>query len=133
MVTARQGWYMTVERKRLLYQLSVVLTVSIIFVPVRSVFFLISLITSMRSKRLSLTLIFFSASIFAYGQTSSGKTYTMIGITEYTVADIYDYVQKVRKCCMTVLKFRIQSCSLFPRSKSYIHFLLYSMKKEHLF
>lgn len=30
---------MTVERKRLLYQLSVVLTVSIIFVPVRSVFF----------------------------------------------------------------------------------------------
>ncbi|CAL5438342.1 unnamed protein product [Camellia sinensis] len=30
--------------------------------------------------------------IFAYGQTSSGKTYTMIGITEYTVAGIYDYI-----------------------------------------
>ncbi|KAF4390090.1 hypothetical protein G4B88_005008 [Cannabis sativa] len=28
------------------------------------------------------------------GQTSSGKTYTMSGITEYTVADIYDYVEK---------------------------------------
>ncbi|KAF4371897.1 hypothetical protein F8388_009273 [Cannabis sativa] len=35
-----------------------------------------------------------NASIFAYGQTSSGKTYTMSGITEYTVADIYDYVEK---------------------------------------
>lgn len=36
-----------------------------------------------------------SASIFAYGQTSSGKTYTMSGITEYAVADIYDYIDKV--------------------------------------
>ncbi|EXC35389.1 Kinesin-related protein 4 [Morus notabilis] len=35
-----------------------------------------------------------NSSIFAYGQTSSGKTYTMSGITEYTVADIYDYVNK---------------------------------------
>ncbi|MBA0747147.1 hypothetical protein Gogos_004077 [Gossypium gossypioides] len=34
------------------------------------------------------------ASIFAYGQTSSGKTYTMRGITEYAVADIYDYIEK---------------------------------------
>lgn len=39
----------------------------------------------------------FSASIFAYGQTSSGKTYTMIGITEYTVADIFDYIHRVLK------------------------------------
>lgn len=38
---------------------------------------------------------FFSASIFAYGQTSSGKTYTMTGITEYSVSDIYDYIEKV--------------------------------------
>lgn len=36
-----------------------------------------------------------SASIFAYGQTSSGKTYTMTGITEYSVADIYQYIKKV--------------------------------------
>ncbi|XP_028109558.1 kinesin-like protein KIN-7E isoform X1 [Camellia sinensis] len=35
-----------------------------------------------------------NSSIFAYGQTSSGKTYTMIGITEYTVADIYDYIHR---------------------------------------
>ncbi|KNA24472.1 hypothetical protein SOVF_015360 [Spinacia oleracea] len=35
-----------------------------------------------------------NSSIFAYGQTSSGKTYTMNAITEYTVADIYDYVQR---------------------------------------
>lgn len=38
---------------------------------------------------------FISATIFAYGQTSSGKTYTMNGITEYAVADIYNYIQKV--------------------------------------
>lgn len=36
-----------------------------------------------------------SASIFAYGQTSSGKTYTMNGITEYAVTDIFDYINKV--------------------------------------
>ncbi|TYH64738.1 hypothetical protein ES332_D06G007900v1 [Gossypium tomentosum] len=35
-----------------------------------------------------------NSSIFAYGQTSSGKTYTMRGITEYAVADIYDYIEK---------------------------------------
>lgn len=35
-----------------------------------------------------------NSSIFAYGQTSSGKTYTMIGITEYTVADIFDYIHR---------------------------------------
>ncbi|CAL5376289.1 unnamed protein product [Camellia sinensis] len=31
---------------------------------------------------------------FAYGQTSSGKTFTMTGITEYAIADIYDYIEK---------------------------------------
>ncbi|GAB2279480.1 hypothetical protein Dimus_014119 [Dionaea muscipula] len=35
-----------------------------------------------------------NSSVFAYGQTSSGKTYTMTGITEYTMADIFDYIQK---------------------------------------
>ncbi|XP_074286229.1 kinesin-like protein KIN-7E [Silene latifolia] len=35
-----------------------------------------------------------NSSIFAYGQTSSGKTYTMSAITEYTVGDIYDYIQR---------------------------------------
>ncbi|CAK9157048.1 unnamed protein product [Ilex paraguariensis] len=35
-----------------------------------------------------------NSSVFAYGQTSSGKTYTMTGITEYTIADIYDYIHK---------------------------------------
>lgn len=37
-----------------------------------------------------------NSSIFAYGQTSSGKTYTMTGITEYTIADIYDHIEKHR-------------------------------------
>ncbi|KAF0898312.1 hypothetical protein E2562_007164 [Oryza meyeriana var. granulata] len=35
-----------------------------------------------------------NSSIFAYGQTSSGKTYTMTGITEYSVLDIYGYIEK---------------------------------------
>ncbi|WJX45263.1 hypothetical protein P8452_32156 [Trifolium repens] len=35
-----------------------------------------------------------NSSIFAYGQTSSGKTYTMVGITEFAVADIFDYIKR---------------------------------------
>jgi centromeric protein E len=35
------------------------------------------------------------ATIFAYGQTSSGKTYTMRGVTESAISDIYEYIQKV--------------------------------------
>uniref|UniRef100_A0A2P2M5P0 Kinesin-like protein n=4 Tax=Rhizophora mucronata TaxID=61149 RepID=A0A2P2M5P0_RHIMU len=42
--------------------------------------------------------------IFAYGQTSSGKTYTMLGITEYTVADIFDYIDRHEERAF-VLKF----------------------------
>uniref|UniRef100_A0A1D1XGW3 Kinesin-like protein n=1 Tax=Anthurium amnicola TaxID=1678845 RepID=A0A1D1XGW3_9ARAE len=34
-----------------------------------------------------------NATIFAYGQTSSGKTYTMRGITEHAVNDIYKHIQ----------------------------------------
>lgn len=45
-----------------------------------------------------------NSSIFAYGQTSSGKTYTMNGITELTVADIFDYVHKHEERAF-VLKF----------------------------
>ncbi|CAH9125878.1 unnamed protein product [Cuscuta epithymum] len=45
-----------------------------------------------------------NSTIFAYGQTSSGKTYTMNGITEYTVADIYEYMQKHEERAF-VLKF----------------------------
>jgi centromeric protein E len=43
------------------------------------------------------------ASVFAYGQTSSGKTYTMTGITEHTAADIYDYIAKVTEEFFLVL------------------------------
>ncbi|GAV73357.1 Kinesin domain-containing protein/DUF3490 domain-containing protein [Cephalotus follicularis] len=45
-----------------------------------------------------------NSSIFAYGQTSSGKTYTMIGITEYTAADIFDYIHMHEERAF-VLKF----------------------------
>uniref|UniRef100_A0A1J3GG03 Kinesin-like protein NACK1 n=3 Tax=Noccaea caerulescens TaxID=107243 RepID=A0A1J3GG03_NOCCA len=44
------------------------------------------------------------ASVFAYGQTSSGKTYTMSGITDYAMADIYGYIEK-HKEREFVLKF----------------------------
>ncbi|KAL6576089.1 hypothetical protein OROHE_000560 [Orobanche hederae] len=35
-----------------------------------------------------------NSSVFAYGQTSSGKTYTMTGITEYAISDVYEHIQK---------------------------------------
>ncbi|XP_010515505.1 PREDICTED: kinesin-like protein KIN-7G isoform X1 [Camelina sativa] len=44
------------------------------------------------------------ASVFAYGQTSSGKTYTMSGITDYALADIYDYIEKHKERAF-ILKF----------------------------
>ncbi|KAJ1402970.1 P-loop containing nucleoside triphosphate hydrolase [Sesbania bispinosa] len=34
-----------------------------------------------------------NATIFAYGQTSSGKTFTMKGITENAIKDIYEYIK----------------------------------------
>ncbi|TYJ34924.1 hypothetical protein E1A91_A05G201300v1 [Gossypium mustelinum] len=50
-----------------------------------------------------------NSSIFAYGQTSSGKTYTMRGITEYAVSDIYDCIERqeerdfvVKFCAMEI-------------------------------
>ncbi|KDP38590.1 hypothetical protein JCGZ_04515 [Jatropha curcas] len=45
-----------------------------------------------------------NSSIFAYGQTSSGKTYTMSGITECAMADIYQYIEQ-HKEREFVLKF----------------------------
>ncbi|XP_048535067.1 kinesin-like protein KIN-7C isoform X1 [Triticum urartu] len=45
-----------------------------------------------------------NSSVFAYGQTSSGKTFTMTGVTECTVADIYDYINKHEERAF-VLKF----------------------------
>ncbi|PIN23911.1 Kinesin-like protein [Handroanthus impetiginosus] len=47
------------------------------------------------AKKISLSVLSgMNSTIFAYGQTSSGKTYTMTGITEYAIADIYDYIDK---------------------------------------
>ncbi|XP_022898629.1 kinesin-like protein KIN-7F isoform X2 [Olea europaea var. sylvestris] len=45
-----------------------------------------------------------NSTIFAYGQTSSGKTYTMNRITQYAVADIYSYIEKHEERAF-VLKF----------------------------
>lgn len=41
------------------------------------------------------TILCVAASIFAYGQTSSGKTYTMSGITGFAIDDIFVYIDKV--------------------------------------
>ncbi|CAH8305556.1 unnamed protein product [Eruca vesicaria subsp. sativa] len=47
------------------------------------------------AKEISLSVVKgVNCSIFAYGQTSSGKTYTMTGITEFAVADIFDYISQ---------------------------------------
>ncbi|XP_071729240.1 kinesin-like protein KIN-7F [Rutidosis leptorrhynchoides] len=35
-----------------------------------------------------------NSSIFAYGQTSSGKTYTMTGITQFAISDIFEQINK---------------------------------------
>ncbi|WOK93012.1 kinesin-like protein KIN-7A [Canna indica] len=43
-----------------------------------------------------------NATIFAYGQTSSGKTYTMRGITENAVNDIYKYIQNTPERNFTI-------------------------------
>ncbi|XP_058224484.1 kinesin-like protein NACK2 [Rhododendron vialii] len=53
-----------------------------------------------RAKEIALSVVSgINSSIFAYGQTSSGKTYTMVGITEYTVANIYDYIHRLTMKC----------------------------------
>ncbi|XP_065851046.1 kinesin-like protein NACK2 [Euphorbia lathyris] len=38
-----------------------------------------------------------NATIFAYGQSGSGKTFTMRGITENAVKDIYDHIKETRE------------------------------------
>ncbi|ESQ54920.1 hypothetical protein EUTSA_v10026976mg [Eutrema salsugineum] len=46
-----------------------------------------------------------NSSIFAYGQTSSGKTYTMTGITEFAIDDIFLYIEKHKQERKFTLKF----------------------------
>nr|AAB63609.1 kinesin heavy chain isolog [Arabidopsis thaliana] len=46
-----------------------------------------------------------NSSIFAYGQTSSGKTYTMSGITEFAMDDIFAYIDKHKQERKFTLKF----------------------------
>ena len=44
---------------------------------------------------------FFTGTLFAYGQTSSGKTYTMMGdqrnegVIPMAIGEMYDYIEKV--------------------------------------
>lgn len=44
-----------------------------------------------------MTLFFLTATIFAYGQTCSGKTYTMNGITENAADDIFNHIKQVQQ------------------------------------
>ncbi|VFQ62436.1 unnamed protein product [Cuscuta campestris] len=47
------------------------------------------------AKRVALTVLTgINSSVFAYGQTSSGKTHTMSGITEFAMADIFNHIKK---------------------------------------
>lgn len=58
----------------------------------------------------SLLMFSFAATIFAYGQTSSGKTFTMRGVAEYAVKDIFEYIHSVRLRMKTFTK---SICSIF--------------------
>lgn len=78
------------QPKKLLFQLSVVSTVSNILL-----FIYLHALLQLQSVIISHNAAYVIASIFAYGQTSSGKTYTMNGITHLAVNDIYDYMEKV--------------------------------------
>jgi centromeric protein E len=70
-----------------------------------------------------------AASVFAYGQTSSGKTYTMVGITEQSMSDIYDYIDKVifvfglMPCCVP-LSFSAGSSSVLSLQHPEREFIL---------
>ncbi|KAI7735585.1 hypothetical protein M8C21_030748 [Ambrosia artemisiifolia] len=46
-----------------------------------------------------------NATIFAYGQTNSGKTYTMKGIADHCINDIYDHINNNATASKFVLKF----------------------------
>ncbi|GAB2289854.1 Kinesin-like protein nack1 [Dionaea muscipula] len=48
------------------------------------------------------TVMGINATVFAYGQTSSGKTYTMRGITEKAVADIYNHIMNTPERDFTI-------------------------------
>lgn len=50
-----------------------------------------------------------AATIFAYGQTSSGKTFTMRGVTESAIADIFGYIQRVNSFLSLFKKIRLFS------------------------
>lgn len=43
-----------------------------------------------------------AATIFAYGQTSSGKTFTIRGITENAVKDVYEHIKIVSYICLRI-------------------------------
>lgn len=49
----------------------------------------------------------YAATIFAYGQTSSGKTFTMRGITEKAVTDIYNHIMNVRMLISFIAIYKI--------------------------
>jgi hypothetical protein len=51
---------------------------------------------------LRINFFWLAARIFAYGQTSSVNTCTMIGITKYSVMDIYEYIEKVCVCVLGI-------------------------------
>jgi hypothetical protein len=58
----------------------------------------------------------------------------MMGITEYTVADIFDYMHRVIKVSnLELFLFPLCFFSPFKLLPIYNNFYYYSMKKEHLF
>ena len=57
-----------------------------------------------------------SGTIFAYGQTSSGKTHTMMGdeesygIIPHSIGEVFHFIEKVVTVCVCVLAFMQCMC-----------------------
>lgn len=77
---------------------------------------------------------YFTATIFAYGQTSSGKTYTMRGITEKAVYDIYRHIFDVSfitfSCSTDFILINVNL--MFAKKKKKMNNELYNEKKSDL-
>lgn len=92
-----QGKSTTKLPKKLLFLFSMALIVSnLLYCDSILIMFLVLQFSVLQFSVLFWSLgLFCVASVFAYGQTSSGKTFTMSGVTQYAVADIYDYIEQV--------------------------------------
>lgn len=73
--------------------------------------------------------LFFAGTIFAYGQTASGKTYTMMGSEDHlgvTPRAIHDIFQKIKKVS-NLTEFLVRTSKT---SKNWVRVLVYFPCKD---